>query len=175
MPRLLQMISLSMLIGGTALISGAYLLSPSPLASDRISERQWEVSDIIVVAGQGSLEGGHLTITLDERGLAILSLPVSPIASEQYEILHIEFKKAPRDIRVVMLWTTDATGSTLHSKTAKGLTPKSLWLKVREMEDWGQQHNGTWFSAGGRPERHHHIDRYIAELTIPAGSISLNL
>ena len=125
-----------MLIGGAALISGAYLLSPSPLASDLISERQWEVSDIIVVAGRGSLEGGYLTITLDERGLAILSLPLSPITSEQYEILHIEFQKAPRDIRVVTLWRTDATGSTLHSKTTKGLTPKSLWLKVREMEDW---------------------------------------
>jgi len=125
---------LSLLLGAAAtLLVLKLVFAPTTGTSTDPAPLNWRSGDLQLVVGSGAPRAGELHLGLSDRGMAIVDLPLEATEISNYPYLQLVLRDYPRELRMVLMWQSEATGEQWRRHHFKDWPTDSLVIPLHEM------------------------------------------
>ncbi|MFT4518884.1 MAG: hypothetical protein ACI9JM_001273 [Halioglobus sp.] len=134
---MLKITGLSLLLGAMAVVAGLnQFLLPSATSLQPPPTISFSADSVLVTSGKGAVHGSQLQLELTKTGMAGLNLLIAPFNSEDYSFIHLWVEQSDVDLKAVIVWTTEETGTEKFNYSLESKSRDSLWLATAELAGW---------------------------------------
>jgi len=133
---MLRITGWSLLLGTAALIAGLLLFYTPPGGDKPVPALAWNAATGKVIAGEAATVDGNTRIALNKVGMALINLPMEPVAARDYAFLHLALEESPEILAVVLTWTNSDGDKGPHTYAVESTSRTSLWIATAELPGW---------------------------------------